>query len=433
MDTLNESQKALVEDVMSNELNMSQNESEYRQAVTRKLVENQVQALSESTSADQANVTGNFADNQMAKWDPILLGMVRRGTPVRMAFDLTGVQPMYGPTSLIFCMRARYTSQTGTEALFNEANSGFAGSGVAQAGDTSGFAADAFDVGDPATGTTGDLGMTRQRGETLGTVSGDAWNEMAFSVEKTNVEAKTWALKAEFSRELQKDMHVVHGLDVEKELSNILTTEIGAEQDRGILRTINVAAIIGAQNATTPGSYDVATDGDGRWQAEYWRLLAFQIELEANRIALDTRRGRGNRIVCSANVASALAMAGVIDHSPRYEANLNIDPTSTAYAGVLSGRFPVYIDPYATTDYITVAYKGQSAWDAGIYFCPYVPLEMYRAVGENSFQPKIGFKSRSGVVANPFATISGGEVGGQSGLGQGQNPYYRKFRVTNLF
>lgn len=398
---------------------------EYRKSVTETLIENQLREMNES--ADQANVTGSG----IANWDPVLIKMVRRAAPVMMAFDIGGVQPMNGPVSQIFAMRARYTSQTGSEALVDEANSAFSGTGT-QAGDTSGFEEDDFGVGDPAASTSSGSAMTTAAGEALGTVSGGTFAEMAFSIEKTTVTAGTRALKAEFSRELQHDLMKIHGLNAESELGNILATELKAEMDREMLRKMNISAQLGATDATTGSRYDLDADNDGRWLAEKWKALAFQVEKEANAIAINTRRGRGNRIVCSANVASGLSFSGIIDHAPDYISRLDVDPASQSYAGVLLGKYPVYIDPYATVDYITVIYRGASAWDAGIYYCPYTGAELMRAVGEDSFQPKIGLKSRYGIVANPFAanTASGAKTG--KGLGAGENPYFRKFQVSSV-
>lgn len=421
---LNEDQKKVLDKVI-NEENAPKINDAYRKSVTEDLIINQMDFLAES--ADQANVTGAG----IANWDPVLIKMVRRSAPTLMAFDLTGVQPMNGPVGQIFAMRARYTSQTGTEALHNEADTDFSGTG-AHVGDTSGFATDAFAVGDPAVGTGTGTSMSTAAGEGLGTTSGGNFAEMAFSIEKTSVTAGTRALKAEFSREIQHDLKQIHNLSAEDELGNILATEVRAEQDRELLRTVNISAVIGAAGTTTAGRYDLDADNDGRWLVEKWKSLVFQIEKEANQVGIETRRGRANRIVCSANVASGLAMAGILDHAPRYEVALNVDPTSQSYAGVLLGKYPVFIDPYATVDYITVAYRGPTAWDAGVYYCPYVPFEMMRAVGEDSFQPKIGLKTRYGIVANPFAanTAAGAKTG--KGLGQGENPYYRKFQVTSV-
>jgi len=418
--------KEAVDKVMNDEKAPVIND-DYRRQVTESVIENQIrynQGMNESETP--TNQTGGVAN-----FDPILIKMVRRSMPKLMAFDLTGVQSMTGPTGSIFAMRARYNTQTGTEALFDEANTAFSGAG-AQAGDTSGFAADAFGTGDPVAGTGTGTGMTTANAQLLGTDTGDAWNEMAFSVERTDVSAKSRKLKAQFSRELAYDLKNIHNMDAETELANILSTEITAEIDREILRTINVAAVLGAQDAAVPGLFDLAADSDGRWLVEKFKGLLFQIELEANRVAIETRRGRANRVICSSNVASALNMAGVLDYNPALASNMNVDPTAGTYAGILMGKYQVYIDPYAGRDYVTVGYKGDNSWDAGIFYCPYLPLEMYRAVGEDSFAPKIGFASRYGIIANPYEhnDASGARAG--KGLGQGENRYYRKFAVANL-
>jgi hypothetical protein len=403
--------------------------SDYKKYVTERSLTNQIEYMQ---SVNEASADASTATGGVANWDPVLIRMVRRSMPQLMAFDLAGVQPMSGPTGSIFAMRARYTSQTGDEALFNEANSAFSGTG-SQTGDTSGFAADAFGTGDPATGTGYGTGMDLTTAEQLGTESGTPWQEMTFSIERTDVSAKSRKLKASFTRELQHDLRQIHGLDAESELANILSTEITAEQDRELLRTINVSAKLGAQDATTPGLFDLAADSDGRWLVEKFKGLLFQLELEANEVAKSTRRGKANRVICSSNVASALNMAGVLDYNPQLAANLNVDETSTTFAGVLLGRYQVHIDPYATRDYITVGYKGGNAWDAGVYWCPYVPLEMVRAVGEDSFQPRIGFQTRYGVKANPFSsTLANGSAKPGAGLGQGENEYFRKMAVANL-
>jgi len=403
--------------------------NDYKKFVTEKALETQIkymQGLNEASTDSTTQTPG------VANWDPVLIRMVRRSMPQLMAFDLAGVQPMTGPTGSIFAMRARYDNQTGDEALFNEAKTGHSGAG-ASAGDTSGFAADAFDVGDPATGTGYGTGMDLATAEALGTVSGDPWNEMSFTIERVDVSAKSRKLKASFSRELQHDLRQIHGLDAETELANILSTEITAEMDRELLRTINVAAQLGAQDAAIPGLFNLAADSDGRWLVEKFKGLLFQLELEANAVARSTRRGKANRVICSSNVASALNMAGVLDYNPSLAANLNVDETSTTFAGVLLGRYQVHVDPYATRDYITVAYKGANAWDAGVYWCPYVPLEMYRATGEDSFQPRIGFATRYGVISNPYeSTLANGDAKAGNGLGQGENSYFRKFAVANL-
>ena len=401
--------------------------NDYRRQVTESVIENQIrynQGMNESETP--TNQTGGVAN-----FDPILIKMVRRSMPKLMAFDLTGVQSMTGPTGSIFAMPARYNTQTGTEALFDEANTAFSGAG-SQAGDTSGFAVDAFGVDDPDVATATGTGMSTANAQLLGTDSGDAWNEMAFSIERTDVSVKSRKLKAQFSRELAYDLKNIHNMDAETELANILSTEITAEIDREILRTINVAAVLGAQSAAVPGLFDLAADSDGRWLVEKFKGLLFQIELEANRVAIETRRGRANRVICSSNVASALNMAGVLDYNPALASNMNVDPTAGTYAGILMGKYQVYIDPYAGRDYVTVGYKGDNSWDAGIFYCPYLPLEMYRAVGEDSFAPKIGFASRYGIIANPYEhnDASGARAG--KGLGQGENRYYRKFAVASL-
>jgi hypothetical protein len=418
--------KEAVDKVMNDEKAPVIND-DYRRQVTESVIENQIrynQGMNESETP--TNQTGGVAN-----FDPILIKMVRRSMPKLMAFDLTGVQSMTGPTGSIFAMRARYNNQTGTEALFDEANTAFSGAG-AQAGDTSGFAADAFGVGDPVTGTGTGTGMSTANAQLLGTDTGDAWNEMAFSIERTDVSVKSRKLKAQFSRELAYDLKNTHNMDAETELANILSTEITAEIDREILRTINVAAVLGAQSTAVPGLFDLAADSDGRWLVEKFKGLLFQIELEANRVAIETRRGRANRVICSSNVASALNMAGVLDYNPALASNMNVDPTAGTYAGILMGKYQVYIDPYAGRDYVTVGYKGDNSWDAGIFYCPYLPLEMYRAVGEDSFAPKIGFASRYGIIANPYEhnDASGARAG--KGLGQGENRYYRKFAVASL-
>lgn len=403
--------------------------SDYRKQVTERCLENQIkflQGMNESSSNTPTNQTGGVSN-----FDPVLIKMVRRSMPQLMAFDLMGVQAMSAPTGSIFAMRSRYTNQTGAEAGFDEVNSGFSGTGT-QTGDTSGFATDAFGVGKPVAGTTTGKGMSKAAGEVLGSEGSPAWAEMAFSVERVDVSAKTRKLKAQFSRELQYDLKNVHGLDAETELANILSGEITSEIDRECLRTINVAATLGAANATTAGLFDIAADSDGRWLVERFKGLLFQIELEANAIAKATRRGRANRIVCSSNVASALNMAGVLDYAPALSASLNVDDAAQTYAGVLMGKYQVFIDPYATVDYVTVGYRGSNSWDAGVYFCPYLPLELYRGQGETNFSPIVGFATRYGVIANPFAshTAAGAKAG--LGLGQGENPYFRKMAVTNI-
>ena len=424
MDMITEKVKELISSEDFTSIN-----SDYRKFVTEKVLENEIKFLS---GMNEASTDSSTQTTGVSNWTPVLIRMVRRSMPQFMGFDLAGVQPMSGPTGSIFAMRSRYTSQTGDEALFNEADTAHGGTG-SHAGDTSGFPADYFGTGEPATGTGTGTGMDLATAEARGTDSGTAWNEMSFSVESVDVSAKSRKLKASFSRELQHDLRQIHGLEAEEVLGNILTTELTAEMDREILRTINIAAIVGAQSATVPGLFDLAADADGRWLVEKFKGLLFQIELEANAVAKSTRRGKANRVICSSNVASALNMAGLLQYNPQIAANLNVDETSTTFAGVLLGRYQVHIDPYATRDYFTVGYKGASAWDAGIMYAPYVPLEMVRATGEDSFQPRIGFATRYGIVANPFeSTLANGSTKAGKGLGQGENSYYRKVAVTNI-
>ena len=400
----------------------------YRKAVTAMVLENQEKAMAEERSQQsfqlhEAAPANSVSGGGVNNWDPILISLVRRAMPNLMAYDIAGVQPMSGPTGLIFAMKSRYSTQAGTEALFDEANTGFSGTGT-QGGESSslvGVDADANAVADPfGVGT----GMSTAAGEDV------AFAQMAFSIEKATVTAKTRALKAEYTMELAQDLKAVHGLDAESELANILSAEILAEINREVIRTINVKAKLGAKtsNVATPGIFDLSTDADGRWSAEKYKGLLMQIERESNVIAKETRRGKGNFIVCSSDVASALAAAGVLDYTPALATNLQVDDTGNTFAGVLNGRTKVYIDPYATADYINVGYRGTSAYDAGMFYCPYVPLTMVRAVGENSFQPKIGFKTRYGMVANPFAgTAAANDTGANR-----SNTYYRIFRVDGL-
>ncbi len=392
----------------------------YKRKVTAILLENQEKAFSEGkaflTETSPTNSDGSFPDTGgIAKWDPVLISMVRRAAPQLIAFDVCGVQPMTQPTGLIFAMKARYTSQGGTEALFNEANTAFTHTGSNPAPNGGNLS---------ATGT----GMSISAGEGL-----NPFPEMAFSVEKTSVTAKTRALKAEYSIELAQDLKSIQGLDAESELSNILSNEILFEINREVIRTMYVAAKTGAQTTTTPGTFDLDVDANGRWSVEKYKGLLFQIERDANRIAQLTRRGRGNFIVCSSDVASALAMAGKLTYAPALDTNLNVDEASTTFAGVLEGKYKVFVDPYAANggsnpQFALVGYKGKSPWDAGMFYCPYVPLQMVRAVDPNTFQPKLGFKTRYGLVANPFTSL---DVSGD-GLGAGNNYYYRIMSVNNL-
>ena len=380
-------------------------------------------------------------------FDPVLISLVRRSMPNLIAYDICGVQPMTGPTGLIFALRSRYESQTGTEALFNEANTTFAsaaGGNTASrfvvANASSGRVQDGSDptgrVKAGASGYTVSTGMSTSRAEALGDGATNAFQQMAFSVEKVAVTAVSKALKAEYTMELAQDLKAIHGLDAESELANILSAEILAEINREVVRTINYTATAGAQeNVTSTGTFNLDVDSNGRWMVEKFKGLLFQIEREANQIAKATRRGKGNVMICSSDVASALSMAGVLDYTPALSANLQVDDTGNTFAGVLNGRIRVYIDPYFSSStgkqYLTVGYKGSSAFDAGLFYCPYVPLQMVRAIGQDTFQPKIGFKTRYGLVANPFATATADGTIGSFGDAKA-NIYYRFVAVTNL-
>ena len=380
-------------------------------------------------------------------FDPVLISLVRRSMPNLIAYDICGVQPMTGPTGLIFALRSRYESQTGTEALFNEANTTFSGSAGGNtasrfvvANTSSGRVQDGSDptgrVKAGASGYTVSTGMSTTRAEALGDGATNAFQQMAFSVEKVAVTAVSRALKAEYTMELAQDLKAIHGLDAESELANILSAEILAEINREVVRTINYTATAGAQeNVTTTGTFNLDVDSNGRWMVEKFKGLLFQIEREANQIAKATRRGKGNVLICSSDVASALSMAGVLDYTPALSANLQVDDTGNTFAGVINGRIRVYIDPYFSSasgrQYLTLGYKGSSAFDAGLFYCPYVPLQMVRAIGQDTFQPKIGFKTRYGLVANPFATSNADGSIGSFGDAKA-NIYYRFVSVTNL-
>ena len=394
----------------------------HRRAVTTVVLENQEKALREEKEAlfeaTHVNQTGASVDN----YDPILISLVRRALPNLMAYDVCGVQPMSGPTGLIFAMKSHYTNQTGTEALFNEADTDFSGAGT-HAG------ANPVD-GSYTTGT----GVSTSTAEGFG--DSTTLNEMAFSIEKTTVTAKSRALKAEYTVELAQDLKAVHGLDAESELSNILSQEILAEINREVIRTIYKVAKTGAASPATAGTFDLAVDSNGRWSVERFKGLLFNIERDANVIAQDTRRGKGNFIICSSDVASALAMAGVLDYAPALSTNLNVDDTGNTFAGVLNGRYKVFIDPYsantgAASQFYVVGYKGSSAYDAGLFYCPYVPLQMVRAIDPSTFQPKIGFKTRYGMIANPFVMQSDGTTDADTFTAD-RNQYYRSVKVTNL-
>ena len=417
----------------------------HKRSVTAAVLENTEKALQEQglqeTAANAAGA-GTAATGAADNWNPILISLVRRAMPNMMAYDVAGVQPMSGPTGLIFAMKSKYkTTKAGVsvddEALFNEAAVGFSGdsattangspSGLAGVTDTDGGGS-IVDSGADYAPYTGDA-YTTTEAEALGN-TGESFAEMGFSIEKATVTAKSRALKAEYTLELAQDLKAIHGLDAETELANILSTEILAEINREVIRTINSQAKVGARqaNVTTKGIFDLSSDADGRWSAEKFKGLGVQLDREANVIAKETRRGKGNFIICSSDVASALAASGMLDYSPALSTNLNVDDTGNTFAGVLNGRMRVYIDPYATSDYINVGYKGTNPYDAGVFYCPYVPLTMVRAVGENDFQPRIGFKTRYGMASNPFVGSSPAD-----GLATARtNQYYRIFRVDNI-
>ena len=434
---------------------------QHRRNVTAVLLENQEQMLRENqeflgeasptNSAGTGGFSGSAADaGPVAGFDPVLISLIRRAMPNLVAYDLAGVQPMSGPTGLIFAMRSRYTNQSGTEALFDEPDTAFSGqnssenltNGMTDA--AAGFGTTSQSGSNPsilnpvgsATTSAYDVGqgMTTGDSEALGDAAANAFQEMAFSIEKVTVTAKSRALKAEYSLELAQDLKAIHGLNAEAELANILSTEILAEINREVIRTIYKIAEQGATiNTATPGAFDLDVDSNGRWSVEKFKGLLFQIERDANQIAQRTRRGKGNTILCSADVASALTMAGLLDYTPALNANLNVDDTGNTFAGTLAGKYKVYIDPFAANNaadqYYVVGYKGSSPYDAGLFYCPYVPLQMVRAVGENTFQPKIGFKTRYGITANPFAE---GTTQGSGALTSNSNRYYRRVTVKNL-
>ena len=413
----------------------------YKKAVVARLLENQEVALQEERNQAQGNfiseaaAANNIGGGNINTFDPVLISLVRRAMPNLIAYDIAGVQPMSGPTGLIFAMKSRYSTQGGTEALgLDEADTDFSGTGTHQAdptglsgvtdADTDGTIADEAD-----TVSTFGSGLATSAAERLGVgETGDgSFGEMAFSIEKSTVTAKSRALKAEYTMELAQDLKAIHGLDAEGELANILSAEILAEINREVVRTILTKAKIGALQTSTAvsGIFDVNTDSDGRWMVERFKGLIMQIERECNVIAKETRRGKGNFIICSSDVASALAAAGMLDYTPALSANLNVDDTGNTFAGVLNGRVKVYIDPYATTDFVCVGYRGTNPYDAGMFYCPYVPLTMVKAVGENDFQPRMGFKTRYGMVANPFVAADG--VGTNRA-----NQYFRIFRVDDI-
>lgn len=395
--------------------------------------------LSEDGPANQMGASSSTpGDGSIDIYDPVLISLIRRSAPNLIAFDLAGVQPMSGPTGLIFAMRSRYANQAGAEAFFNESNTGFStitGSNNEIVGDANTNLGGNTTV--PVSGNSEIYnyagGMSTAQAEALGASGNNAFAEMAFSIEQISVTAKSRALKAEYTMELAQDLKAIHGLDAEKELANILSTEIVSEINREFIRLLVVGATPGAQNGTTTvaGTFDLDVDSNGRWSVEKFKGLLFHIEREANAIAIATRRGRGNLILCSSDVASALQMAGVLDYTPALSGNNGMlpDDTGNTFVGILNGRYRVYIDPYAFGNYCVVGYKGSNAFDAGFFYCPYVPLQMVRAVGEDSFQPKIGFKTRYGMVANPF---SKGITASDGSLEANVNVYYRRFLINNI-
>ena len=424
----------------------------HRRAVTAVILENTENALreagrqmgyqhllGEAAPTNSMGASSSLAsDGAVDTFDPVLISLVRRSMPNLIAYDICGVQPMTGPTALIFAMRARFTDQVGAEALFNEANTSFSAPRVPN---TSAFGNGQVGTVPSANSNVSNalynmgIGLPLANAEALGTTSHPSIPEMAFSIEKVTVTALSRALKAEYSMELAQDLKAIHGLDAETELSNILSAEILAEINREVIRTINITAVRGANTGTTTaGVFDLDTDSNGRWSVEKFKGLMFQVERECNQIAKDTRRGKGNILICSSDVASALQMAGVLDYAPALNSNnLNVDDTGNTFAGVLNGRIRVYIDPYTTGNYLTTGYKGSSPFDAGLFYCPYVPLQMVRAVDQNSFQPKIGFKTRYGMVANPYAEAGNASTPANSGrLVQDTNIYYRRIIVSNI-
>ena len=410
-------------------------EDNYKRAVTAVILENQEKALNEDRTTLEEAAPLNATGSAISNWDPILISLVRRAMPNLVAYDICGVQPMTGPTGLIFAMKARYhddvnaTRDGMSEALHNEARSDYSASpqttSTSVGSDPIG---DPFDTSSPSYASTTGAGMSTASAESLGDAAGNHFAEMAFTIEKATVTAKSRALKAEYTLELAQDLKAIHGLDAESELANILSSEILAEINREVIRNVNLQAKTGAASTASAGTFNLDVDANGRWSVEKFKGLIFQIEREANVIAKETRRGKGNFILCSSDVASALSMAGVLDYTPALSTSLNVDDTGNTFAGVLNGKVKVYIDPYAGVDYMTVGYRGSNPYDAGLFYCPYVPLQMVRAVGENTFQPKIGFKTRYGMVSNPFvgATPSDGLASA------GTNQYYRKMAVSNI-
>jgi len=408
----------------------------YKKAVTTVILENQERAMSEDRAFLSEAAPTNDTGSEVQNWDPILISLIRRSMPNLIAYDICGVQPMSGPTGLIFAMKSRYTNQSGTEAFMTEADTDFSADNV---GSTLQGNHTGSDVLSDMSAHITVSGMTTAQAEALGDgTSNNNFAEMAFSIDKVTVTAVSRALKAEYTMELAQDLKAIHGLDAETELANILSSEILAEINREVVRTIYSSSKSGAQtNVANAGIFDLDTDSNGRWSVEKFKGMMFQIERDANVIAQDTRRGKGNILICDADVASALSMAGMLDNATGLSNNLNVDDTGSTFAGTLNGRFKVFVDPYANnstaTKFFVVGYKGTSPYDAGLFYCPYVPLQMVRAVGEQTFQPKIGFKTRYGMVANPFATTDGDGGIDLTNPGSGdRNMYYRRVQVANL-
>lgn len=424
----------------------------YRKKVTALMMENTEKALKEESGYSNLSLlaetptnsagTGGYtsaatAAGPVAGYDPVLISLIRRAMPNLIAYDICGVQPMTGPTGLIFAIRSRYANNAGTEAFYNEANTAFG----AQNASTNGFVSDTTiglangNIGTTPSGNSATYnfrgGMTTAQLEALGNSANNQFAEMAFSIEKVTVAARGRALKAEYSMELAQDLKAVHGLEAQQELANILQTELLAEINREVVRTIFLTAVTGAQNTTVPGTFNLDVDSNGRWLVERFKGMLFQLEIEANQIAKETRRGRGNILICSSNVASALQMAGILDYTPAIAANNGLlpDDTGNTFIGVLNGRIKVYIDPYAVGNFAVMGFKGPNPMDSGLFYAPYVPLQMVTARDPNSFQPKIGFKTRYGMVANPF---SRGETQSDGSLIQNSNVYYRRMLVENL-
>jgi hypothetical protein len=419
-------------------------EDPHRRAVTAVILENQERALREEkeTLLREAAPVNNYGGGNIGAWDPILISLVRRAMPNLIAYDVCGVQPMTGPTGLIFAMRTKYSTQTSDPTLSPINPGGFINNEAFMREADTTFSGAAASNTDPFAVAIGQ-GMSEQAVEALGSTTGygNDFQEMAFSIDKVAVNAKSRALKAEYTMELAQDLKAIHGLDAETELANILSTEILAEINREVIRTLYFIALQGAQTGTaTKGTFDLDVDSNGRWTVEKFKGLLFQMEREANQIAKTTRRGKGNFVICSSDVASALAMSGILNYAPALSTNLNVDDTGNTFAGILNGRYKVFVDPYFSTsdgtELMMVGYKGVSPYDAGFFYCPYIPLQMVRAVGENTFQPKIGFKTRYGMVQNPYygnlSVNSGGQVTGGGAIASQSNPYYRLVKVLNL-